>query len=80
MGKKAKQSAKKQIEEPEVDAEEEVQPEKVEKKAKKGAKKGAFDLKDIFSESFRERLSQYIGLNEEVLTLIGEIEGKDKSE
>ena len=80
MGKKAKRGSKKQIEEPEVDAEEDVQPEKVEKKGKKGAKKGTFDLKDIFSESFRGRLSQYIGLNEEVLTLIGEVEGKDKSE
>ena len=79
MGKKAKKPTKKQIEEeePEVD-EEEPQPEK--KVNTKAAKKLTFDLKDIFSESFRGRLSQYIGLNEEVLTLIGEFEGKDKSE
>jgi hypothetical protein len=55
--------------------------EKREEKPKKGkGKSGAFDLKDIFSESFRDRLSQYIRLNEEVLNMIAEAEGTDKSD
>lgn len=79
MGRKAKNQTKKELaEEPEADEEPQVEPQ--EKKGKKGIKKEAFDLKNIFSESFRGRLSQYIDLNEEVLNLIGEHEGKDKSE
>ena len=34
-----------------------------EKPVKKAAKKAQFDLQNIFSESFRGRLTQYIALN-----------------
>ena len=74
MGKKAKKNVKKIPDEEE--AEEEVQQEK----PKKVKSKSSFDLKDIFSESIRGRLSQYISLNQEVLNLKGQAEGTDNSE
>ena len=78
MGKKAKKTQKKvQSEAEEEEVEQEVVPEP---KSKKGAKKSTFALTDIFSESFRERLSQYISLNAEILTLKGNSEGSDQSE
>jgi|JI6StandDraft_1071083.scaffolds.fasta_scaffold269053_2 hypothetical protein len=80
MGKKAKKVAKVEIEDEEevldVKKEEEAKP----AKGKKVLKKASFDLADIFSESFRERLTQYISLNSEVLTLKGEAENSDQTE
>ena len=73
MGRTAKKAAKKM---PVEDVSDEEVPE--EKPQKKQAK-SAFDLKDIFSESFRTRLTQYISLNKEVLSLKGEAEGVDNS-
>ena len=76
MGKKAKKVAKVEIED-----EEEVLDVKKEEEAKPAkGKKASFDLADIFSESFRERLTQYISLNSEVLTLKGEAENSDQTE
>lgn len=83
MGKKATKKATKKAEEEEeeqevldVPEEKEVKP----AKTKKAEKKPAFDLTDIFSEIFRGKLSQYISLNAEVLTLKGEAEGSDQTE
>lgn len=52
----------------------------VEEKPSRASKKSSFDLANIFSESFRQRLSDYIALNSEVMTLRGSIEKSDQSE
>ena len=72
MGKKAKKAAQKI---PEEEANEDVPEEKPQKKQAKSS----FDLKDVLSESFRGKLTQYISLNSEVLNLKGEAEGVDNS-
>lgn len=76
MGRK-KVTKKVEVEAEQSEEEQEVK----EEKPKKGAKgKASFDLKDILSETFRGRLTQYIALNQEVLTLRGKDEGTDKTE
>lgn len=72
MGRTAKKAAKKM-------PVEDVSDEELEEKPQKKQAQSAFDLKDIFSESFRARLSQYISLNKEVLNMKGEAEGVDNS-
>lgn len=81
MAKKAKRGpkkAEKEEEEEVLDAPEEKEVKTT--KTKKVEKKPAFDLTDIFSETFRGKLGQYISLNSEVLTLKGEAEGSDQTE
>lgn len=47
---------------------------------KKGGKKANEANWDIFSEGFKDRLSQFVDLNEEVLQLKGSVEGTDQTE
>lgn len=58
----------------------EVVQDKKTEKPKKASTSTAIDLKDYFSESFRDRLGQYIALNQEVLTLKANVEGVDQSD
>ena len=57
MGRKAKKPVQK------IPNEEEEEEEEVQVPQKKSQPKSAFDLKDVFSESIRGRLTQYISLN-----------------
>ena len=57
MGRKAKKPVQK------IPNEEEAEEEEVQVPQKKSQPKSSFDLKDVFSESIRGRLTQYISLN-----------------
>ena len=80
MGKKPSKKNTKAKKEESEEEEELIVEEPVAEKPKKGSKKQTFQLKDVLSESFRDRLTQYIRLNEEVLNLKASVEGEDQSD
>ncbi len=80
MGKKPSKKNTKAKKEESEEEEELIVEEPAAEKPQQGSKKQTFQLKDVLSESFRDRLTQYIRLNEEVLNLKASVEGEDQSD